>query len=121
MREFGGEAQWDAFAALAAAVCWVLRQTWVEYCQLQATLGSLADYFGNFWNQVDMLTILLFVGTVVTFVWREWPVSHFPLRVKTGSACKTALALPRPTAAPTATIALQRHHCRSHCHLALLI
>ena len=30
------------------------------------------------------------------------PVSHF-LRVKTETACKTALALPRPTAAP---------HCR---------
>ena len=30
------------------------------------------------------------------------PVSHF-LRVKTDTACKTALALPRPTAAPTTT------------------
>ena len=37
------------------------------------------------------------------------PVSHF-LRVHTDSACKTALALPRPTAAPTAALALQRHH-----------
>ena len=27
------------------------------------------------------------------------------------------LALPRPTAAPTATIALARRHCRSHCHV----
>ena len=27
----------------------------------------------------------------------------------------------RPTAAPTANIALQRHRCRSHCHSALLV
>ena len=33
------------------------------------------------------------------------------LRVNTDSACKTKLALPRPTAAPTAALALQRHHC----------
>ena len=38
------------------------------------------------------------------------PVSHF-LRVSIDSACKTVLALPRPTAAPTAALALQRHHC----------
>ena len=37
-------------------------------------------------------------------------LSHF-LRVKTDSACNTALALPRPTAAPTAALALQRHRC----------
>ena len=43
----------------------------------------------------------------------------FFLRVKkTDSACKTALPLPRPTAAPTAALALPRHHCCSHCHLA---
>ena len=48
------------------------------------------------------------------------PVSHF-LRVKTDSACNTALAPSRPTAAPTAALALQRHHCCSHCHLAPLI
>ena len=40
------------------------------------------------------------------------PVSHF-LRVQAlaGPACKTVLALPRPTAAPTAALALRRHHC----------
>ena len=31
------------------------------------------------------------------------------------------LTLARPTAAPTANIALQRHQCRSHCHSALLV
>ena len=36
--------------------------------------------------------------------------SHF-LRVHTDSACKTALALPCPTAAPTAALAPQSHHC----------
>ena len=38
------------------------------------------------------------------------PVSHF-LRAKTDFACKTALALPRPTAARTAALTLQRHQC----------
>ena len=47
------------------------------------------------------------------------PVSHFP-RVNTDSACKYTLALPRPTAARTAGLALQRHHCCSHCQLVLL-
>ena len=49
------------------------------------------------------------------------PVSRWFLRVKTDSTYKPALALPRPTAAHTAALALQRHHCGSHCHLALLV
>ena len=47
------------------------------------------------------------------------PVSRFWrdfLRVKSHAACTTALALPRqcrpPIAAPSATLALPRHHCR---------
>ena len=57
------------------------------------------------------------------------PVSHnfCVLKPRLRAMC-TALALSRPTAAPTVALALQavqRHHwhwhCRSHCHLALLV
>ena len=42
---------------------------------------------------------------------RLGPSRISPCVLKTASACTTALALPRPTAARTAALALQRHHC----------
>ena len=48
------------------------------------------------------------------------PVEHFSC-VFNACLVMNRLALPRPTAAPTAALALQRRHRWSHCHLALLI
>ena len=61
-----GRLRWDASLNLVVSTVWILRQLRVE--KKQHFAGDSKEYFRNFWNRVDAITILLFFATVSSFL-----------------------------------------------------